>query len=595
MRAWDEDCESPTCSSAAERCRSRFRTRSDAEARRPARGGRRDLALHGWRRAGRHACVCLRLVRRAELRRRRLLDGPGIVGTGTLLGHGGIAAAVAANTATASGGTPILAVRMSEADRRERHLGVSHHVRAILDLCLGEVTIARRAASTRRSGWPREQVDVEGWHEGLCPASDVAHGPQAGGRSVLLHVRVRCGRGGARKARRLIEERRLGPVVGLGTWDTFGGDGELAREVLDTALAAGTRLVDSSPMYGEAERVARPGARRSPRLGHRRDEDLGADGRSGTGAVRGSAPLVRPRRRGAGAQPRGWREHLPWLEGSARAAGSSESESRTTIRRPSASWPRRCEQAVSRPSSCRTTRTSVSEQELLPLAAELGIAVIVMRPLGKGRLLRREPDPRELEPLREHGVETWAQALLKWALPGRSRRRGDPRDPRPSARRGERAWHAAVARPGGAPASSSGLRRPSGIIRAMNVGVAKEIKQDEYRVALTPAGALELTRHGHNVVVEQGAGEGSVPRLVLHGGRRADRIGREVWADSELVLKVKEPIPEEFGRLRGPGAVHLSPSRRERRATRATSMERRGVSRTRRSKPTIVRCRCWRR
>ena len=43
----------------------------------------------------------------------------------------------------------------------------------------------------------------------------------------------------------------------------------------------------------------------------------------------------------------------------------------------------------------------------------------------------------------------------------------------------------------------------------MNVGVAKEIKQDEYRVALTPAGALELTRHGHNVVVEQGAGEGS--------------------------------------------------------------------------------------
>jgi aryl-alcohol dehydrogenase-like predicted oxidoreductase len=39
-----------------------------------------------------------------------------------------------------------------------------------------------------------------------------------------------------------------------------------------------------------------------------------------------------------------------------------------------------------------------------------------MRPLGKGRLLRREPDPRELEPLRAFGVETWAQALLKWAL-----------------------------------------------------------------------------------------------------------------------------------------------------------------------------------
>ena len=56
------------------------------------------------------------------------------------------------------------------------------------------------------------------------------------------------------------------------------------------------------------------------------------------------------------------------------------------------------------------------ERELLPLAAELGIAVIVMRPLGKGRLLRREPDAQELEPLRELGIETWPQALLKWAL-----------------------------------------------------------------------------------------------------------------------------------------------------------------------------------
>ncbi|MDF2753857.1 MAG: aldo/keto reductase, partial [Gaiellaceae bacterium] len=52
----------------------------------------------------------------------------------------------------------------------------------------------------------------------------------------------------------MMEERRLGPVIGLGTWDSFGGDGELARGVLDAALAAGTRLVDSSPMYGEAER-----------------------------------------------------------------------------------------------------------------------------------------------------------------------------------------------------------------------------------------------------------------------------------------------------------------------------------------------------
>ena len=85
----------------------------------------------------------------------------------------------------------------------------------------------------------------------------------------------------------------------------------------------------------------------------------------------------------------------------------------------------------------------------------------------------------------------------------------------------------------------------------MNVGVAKEIKQDEYRVALTPAGALELTRHGHNVVVEQGAGEGSAfpDSAYMAVGARIGSV-EEVWADSELVLKVKEPIPEEFGRLR---------------------------------------------
>ena len=54
-----------------------------------------------------------------------------------------------------------------------------------------------------------------------------------------------------------------------------------------------------------------------------------------------------------------------------------------------------------------------AEAELLPLAAELGVAVIVMRPLGQGALARREPPP---EALAELGVGTWAQALLRWAL-----------------------------------------------------------------------------------------------------------------------------------------------------------------------------------
>jgi len=56
------------------------------------------------------------------------------------------------------------------------------------------------------------------------------------------------------------------------------------------------------------------------------------------------------------------------------------------------------------------------ETEILPLAAERGLAVVVMRPLGAGALVRREPPPAALAPLREYGVRTWAQALLKWVL-----------------------------------------------------------------------------------------------------------------------------------------------------------------------------------
>jgi aryl-alcohol dehydrogenase-like predicted oxidoreductase len=56
------------------------------------------------------------------------------------------------------------------------------------------------------------------------------------------------------------------------------------------------------------------------------------------------------------------------------------------------------------------------ERELLPLAADLGVAVIVMRPFAAGALVRRPPRPRDLQPLREFGVDTWPQALLKWVL-----------------------------------------------------------------------------------------------------------------------------------------------------------------------------------
>ena len=85
----------------------------------------------------------------------------------------------------------------------------------------------------------------------------------------------------------------------------------------------------------------------------------------------------------------------------------------------------------------------------------------------------------------------------------------------------------------------------------MKIGVAKEIKPDEYRVALTPAGARELVQHGHDVTIETDAGVGSAfsDDAYQAAGARIASVD-EVWADSELLLKVKEPIEPEYGRLR---------------------------------------------
>jgi alanine dehydrogenase len=85
----------------------------------------------------------------------------------------------------------------------------------------------------------------------------------------------------------------------------------------------------------------------------------------------------------------------------------------------------------------------------------------------------------------------------------------------------------------------------------MKVGVAKEIKPDEYRVALTPAGALELIQHGHDVLVEAGAGIGSAfPDGAYQAVGAQIATVDEVWSEAELLLKVKEPIAPEYDRLR---------------------------------------------
>ena len=214
-----------------------------------------------------------------------------------------------------------------------------------------------------------------------------------------------------------MEERKLGPVVGLGTWNTFGGDTELAREVVGAALEAGTRVFDSSPMYGGAERAL--GAALEAR---RKEADVAT--KIWAGSVEEGREQFRHQVEWYGQVEVeqvhnlvSWRDHLPWLE-EERAAGrvgrigvthwspSAFDELATAMRS-------RRFQTVQLPLN---PHERDSERELLPLAAELGMGVIVMRPVGQGELVRREPPLGELEPLLEFGIETWAHALLKWAL-----------------------------------------------------------------------------------------------------------------------------------------------------------------------------------
>jgi alanine dehydrogenase len=86
----------------------------------------------------------------------------------------------------------------------------------------------------------------------------------------------------------------------------------------------------------------------------------------------------------------------------------------------------------------------------------------------------------------------------------------------------------------------------------MRIGVPGEVKVDEYRVAITPAGVHELVRNGHEVYVEKDAGAGSSIDDDLFAGAGASIVGAadDVWATADLILKVKEPIAEEYPRMR---------------------------------------------
>ena len=114
--------------------------------------------------------------------------GPGVVGTGSSFGHGGLAAAWAITAARALGGAPILAVRASEGDPRERHRGVSHHVRDVLRLCGNDVAAAwpKGFESADRLD-PFELVDVTGW-EAACAGLPLSHMGRGSGDDPLFFV-----------------------------------------------------------------------------------------------------------------------------------------------------------------------------------------------------------------------------------------------------------------------------------------------------------------------------------------------------------------------------------------------------------------------
>src|ERR1700744_744180 len=94
--------------------------------------------------------------------------------------------------------------------------------------------------------------------------------------------------------------------------------------------------------------------------------------------------------------------------------------------------------------------------------------------------------------------------------------------------------------------------RVGGGFEVMKVGIPREVKNHEYRVAITPSGVHELVRNGHEVHVEKDAGIGSsLPdALYVEAGANILPTADDVWGIGEMVLKVKEPIAEEYHRMR---------------------------------------------
>ena len=209
--------------------------------------------------------------------------------------------------------------------------------------------------------------------------------------------------------------------MGLGTWQTFdvGSEGEAAaREVVGVVWEAGTRLFDSSPMYGRAQEVL------ARALGKRRSEAIVATKIWTADDDQAERQIETSLRHAHGRVELfqihnlvAWPARLERLgrlhdEGLVDVVGATHydagafGELMTVMRTGRIGFVQVPYNPLERD----------VERAVLPLAEELGLGVMLMRPFGRGSVLRRWPAPADLAPLEPFGVTTWPQALLKWGL-----------------------------------------------------------------------------------------------------------------------------------------------------------------------------------
>jgi aryl-alcohol dehydrogenase-like predicted oxidoreductase len=208
----------------------------------------------------------------------------------------------------------------------------------------------------------------------------------------------------------------------MGTWKTFDVRGDAAERnawaIVERALAGGANFFDSSPMYGAAEGVlgrALAGRRGQALVATKVWAQTEAEGRRqverALGLFGGAVDLYQIHNLVL------WREHLAQLErlrdeGRIGAIGATHYS-------PSAFGELRRVMETGRIGAIQIPYNPLErdvERVILPLAAELGLGVVVMRPFGEGGLMRRPPSDGRLAPLRPFGVTSWGQALLKWCL-----------------------------------------------------------------------------------------------------------------------------------------------------------------------------------